>query len=199
MITIIDYGAGNLASVQKAIEKNGATAYVSSNPNDLFYADKVIFPGVGAFGKAMEAIESIGMDKAIKDFIKTGKPFLGICLGLHLLFETSEENPGIAGLSVLKGAVKRFSRHIKVPHLGWNQLIQVQQSPLWVGIPDNSYFYFAHSYYISPRNVDIVVGECHYDGNFPVAIKENNVFGLQFHPEKSQELGLNILKNFVEL
>lgn len=196
---IIDYGAGNLRSVQKALEACGADACVTNDPNDLHRADKVVFPGVGAFGNAAEALNRLGFFESIKEFVALGKPFLGICLGMQMLFESSEENPGIEGLSVLKGSVKRFPHYLKVPHLGWNELIQVQNSPLWRNVPAQSYFYFAHSYYIEPANKSIITGETDYNGRVAVAVAADNLFGLQFHPEKSQKIGLQILKNFIEL
>ncbi len=199
MLYIVDYGAGNLRSVQKAVEYNGADAQITSNPVDVEKADKIIFPGVGAFGKAIEKIDALKLRSPLIQFIGTGKPFLGICLGLQLLFGNSEENPGVPGLDVLKGSVKRFSRSLKVPHLGWNVLIKKKHSSLWNGIPENSYFYFAHSYYISPVENEIIIGESEYGLNFPVAIQKDNLYGLQFHPEKSQKYGLEVLKNFLAL
>ena len=199
MICIIDYGAGNLRSVQKAVEFVGGEAVVTDDVAAIENADRIIFPGVGAFGKAMAAIDQRALRSSITDFITAGKPFLGICLGLQLLFEESEEDPGVRGLSVLKGTVKRFSPKLKVPHLGWNVLIQVVSCPLWKNIPDSSYFYFAHSYYISPDDNSVVVGVSDYGMAVPVAIRKNNLYGLQFHPEKSQKVGLQILKNFVSI
>ena len=199
MIYIIDYDAGNLRSVQKALENCGAEVFITSDPDDLVRADKVIFPGVGAFGKARESFEKYGFVDAVQQFIKSGKPFLGICLGMQLMFEAGEENPGVAGLGLFKGFVKRFPKSVKTPHLGWNELIQVRESPLWKDVPLASYFYFAHSYYISPEDESIVIGETDYFGRVPVAIQYENVFGLQFHPEKSQQHGLHVLRNFVEL
>jgi glutamine amidotransferase len=199
MICIIDYGAGNLRSVQKAVEFIGGEAVVTADVAAIENADRVIFPGVGAFGKAMAAIDQLALRSSITDFIAAGKPFLGICLGLQLLFEESEEDPGVRGLSVLRGTVKRFSPQLKVPHLGWNVLIQVVACPLWKNIPDSSYFYFAHSYYISPDEDSVVVGVSDYGLAVPVAIRKNNLYGLQFHPEKSQKVGLEILKNFVSI
>ena len=199
MIYIIDYNAGNLRSVQKALEKCGAEARITSEPGELQKADKLIFPGVGAFGKAMESLREFGFVESIYEFIKTGRPFLGICLGMQLLLEASEENPGVDGLAIFKGTVKRFSKDIKVPHLGWNELQQVGKSPLWRDIPADSYFYFAHSYYIEPEDPRVIAGTTDYYGSVPVAVQYENLFGLQFHPEKSQRNGLHILKNFVEL
>ena len=197
MICVIDYNAGNLRSVQKALQACGADAVVSSDPLDMEKADKVVFPGVGAFGKAMHTLAAMRLIEPIKQVIAEGKPFLGICLGLQLLHEYSEESPGVNGLSVIKGSVKRFSDQLKVPHLGWNVLIQ-RSSPLWKNVPDQSFFYFAHSFYIQPQDDSIVTGEIEYDGLFAVAVRRDNVFGLQFHPEKSQKYGLQILKNFID-
>jgi len=199
MIYIVDYGAGNLKSVQKAVEYNGNAAQITSNPADIEKADKVIFPGVGAFGKALEKIDALNLRLPLINYIATGKPFLGICLGLQLLFESSQENSGVIGLSILKGNVKRFSENLKVPHLGWNILIQKKNSPLWNGIPDNGYYYFAHSYYISPVDEEIIIGESEYGLHFSVAIQKGYLFGLQFHPEKSQKHGLHVLKNFLKI
>lgn len=199
MIYIIDYDAGNLRSVQKALQNCSADVRITSNPADLAKADKVIFPGVGAFGKAKESFEKYGFVDAVFEFIKTGKPFLGICLGMQLMFESGEENPGVPGLGLFKGHVRRFPRDIKVPHLGWNELVQVGESPLWNDLPSDAYFYFAHSYFIDPEDRSIIVGETDYFGRVPVAIRHENVFGVQFHPEKSQQHGLHVLRNFVEL
>lgn len=198
MICVIDYNAGNLRSVQKALQNCGAEATISADPYVMAKADKVVFPGVGAFGKAMHTLQELDLIEPIKEVIAEGKPFLGICLGLQLLHESSEESPGAKGLSIIKGSVKRFSDQLKVPHLGWNVLMQ-RPAPLWHDVPDESYFYFAHSYYIAPVDDSIVIGESEYEGRFTVAIQKDNVYGLQFHPEKSQKLGLHILKNFIEL
>ena len=199
MICIVDYGAGNLRSVQKALEHLGADAFVSSSARDIENADKIILPGVGAFGKAVAAIDHLSLRKSLVHSIQQNKPFLGICLGLQLLFQTSEENPEAKGLSVLAGHVVRFPRNLKVPHLGWNVLQQNSECPLWQGIPKESYFYFAHSYYVLPEEVSLTVGTSDYSFSFPVAIRKENLFGLQFHPEKSQKWGLQILHNFIAL
>jgi len=199
MICIVDYGAGNLRSVQKALEHLGADAQVSSSPKDIEEADKVILPGVGAFGKAVDAIDQLGLRQSLIHSIKQNQPFLGICLGLQLLFPSSEENPEAKGLSILAGQVVRFPENLKVPHLGWNVLQQSSESPLWTGIPKESYFYFAHSYYVLPEEASLTVGTSDYSFGFPVAIRRGNLFGLQFHPEKSQKWGLQILRNFIAL
>lgn len=199
MIAIIDYGAGNLRSVQKALELCGAEARVTQDADDLSRADKVVFPGVGAFGQAAAALTRLALFEPIRACIASGKPFLGICLGMQMLFESSEENPGVSGLGVLPGCVRRFPPNLKVPHLGWNALIQVKASPLWRDVPANAYFYFAHSFYAEPTDRAIVVGETDYGSQVTVAVRRDQLFGLQFHPEKSQKLGLQILKNFIEL
>ena len=199
MICIVDYKAGNLRSVQKAVEFNGADARVTFNPDEILNAPKLILPGVGAFGNAMEKIDEFGLREIILEYIATGKPFLGICVGLQLLFESSEESPGAVGLSVLKGSVKRFSNGLKVPHLGWNVLQQDKPSPLWKDIPNDSYYYFAHSYYIDPVDRTDVIAYTDYGGQVPIAVQRENVFGLQFHPEKSQTNGLRVLGNFINL
>lgn len=197
MIYIIDYNAGNLRSVQKAVEKNGGDAIITSNPADLKKADKIIFPGVGAFGNAVQQLEKLNLRDSIVEAIDREIPFLGICLGLQLLFEKSEENETVLGLSVLKGTVKRFPKGLKIPHLGWNELMIQKQSPLWNNIADGSYYYFAHSFYVQPLDESIIIGLSDYSIQYPVAIQKGNLFGLQFHPEKSQKWGLKVLKNFV--
>jgi imidazole glycerol-phosphate synthase subunit HisH len=199
LIYIIDYNAGNLRSVQKAVENNRGDARITSNPKDLLKADKIIFPGVGAFGNAIQQLDKLNLRNAIVEAIEKEIPFLGICLGLQLLFEKSEENVGVKGLSVLKGNVKRFPKGLKIPHLGWNELIMKKQSPLWQNIEKGSYYYFAHSYYAQPENEDIIIGLSDYSIPYPVAIQKGHLFGLQFHPEKSQKWGLKVLKNFINL
>jgi imidazole glycerol-phosphate synthase subunit HisH len=199
MICIIDYGAGNLRSVQKAVEHLGGEAQVSSSSADILSADKVILPGVGAFGKAVDAIDELDLRRPILQVIKNGKPFLGICLGMQLLMESSQESPGAAGLAVLPGTVVRFPRGRKVPHLGWNSVKQIKSCALWQDIPDLGYFYFAHSYYITPLDEEDVVGVTEYGQQVAVAINQGSLFGLQFHPEKSQKNGLGILNNFIKL
>jgi len=199
MICVVDYGAGNLHSVHKALQHLGADAVVSSDADDIERAQKVVFPGVGAFGRAVSSINRLGLADVLRDVIDRGRPFLGICLGLQLLFESSEEKPGARGLAALDGQVRRFSEKLKVPHLGWNIVRPTAASPLWRGIPDDGYYYFAHSYYIAPQRPEIVVGESEYPAAFPAAIQRGSLFGLQFHPEKSQKLGLAVLRNFIEL
>jgi imidazole glycerol-phosphate synthase subunit HisH len=205
MIAVIDYGMGNLRSVQKALEEVGAKARVTSDPADLKRCSKVVFPGVGAFGDAMKELRRRRLVDPIKDAIACGKPFLGLCLGLQLLFEKSEEAPGVKGLSVLKGEVKRFhfpKKGLKVPHMGWNSITKEANGPgakILKGISDGSYVYFVHSYYVKPKDRKSVLTMTDYGADFVSGICKDNIYGLQFHPEKSQELGLKILKNFVGL
>lgn len=199
MIAVIDYGAGNIRSVTKALESVGADVTVSRDPQQIEKRSKIVLPGVGAFGKAMAALKEQDLINPIIRAVQQGKPFLGICLGLQILFESSEESPNIQGLGLLKGKVRRFSLNLKVPHLGWNQVEQVETSLLWKGIPDKSFYYFAHSYYIDPDNSSITTGKTDYGTPFSSSVMKDKLFGLQFHPEKSQKWGLKILKNFVNL
>jgi len=200
MIAIIDYGMGNLRSVQKALEKAGADALITQNRDDIEKASHVVLPGVGAMQPAMEKLESLGLTESIKKCIKEKKPFLGICLGFQLLFEKSNEGGHVKGLGLLPGNVKRFANDLKVPHMGWNQLdIQQKDCPLWKGIENKSNVYFCHSYYVKPDDVALISTITDYGMDFTSAISKNNIFGVQFHPEKSQEIGLAILKNFMEI
>ena len=203
MIVVIDYGMGNLHSVRKALEVVGANAKISSKASDIKKAGKIVFPGVGSFGEAMKELSRRKLAGPIKDAIAGGKPFLGLCLGLQLLFEKSEESPGVRGLGVLKGDVKRFRlKGLKVPHMGWNNIVH---SPEFVvhglrvlkNVPNNSYMYFVHSYYVKPEDKKIILTTTDYGINFVSGICRDNICGFQFHPEKSQALGLKILKNFV--
>jgi imidazole glycerol-phosphate synthase subunit HisH len=199
MIGIIDYGAGNLRSVQKAIEHLGGKASVTADSKEILQADKIILPGVGAFGKAVEALDRLQLRSTILSVIEKGVPFLGICLGLQLLFESSEESPGAKGLAVLQGDVHRFSQGLKVPHLGWNAVDQASPDPLWKNVPNGSYFYFAHSYFVQPADQSLLMGVTHYGHTVAVAIHRGQLFGLQFHPEKSQKYGLTVLQNFISM
>jgi len=200
MLLIVDYGMSNLRSVAKACEALGANVTVSGLPEAFDHADKVILPGVGAFGHAVAELKFRRLIAPLKSFIASKKPFLGICLGLQLLFESSEEAPGVPGLAVIPGRIARFPAQpgLKIPHMGWNQLhIKKKQCPLFDGVPENSYVYFVHSYYASALG-DVLAAECHYGVSFTAAAWQNNVFGVQFHPEKSQATGLKILKNFID-
>ena len=199
MIVVIDYGMGNLHSVRKALEVVGAKAKVSSCAEEILKAERIVFPGVGSFGEAMKELKRRKLVEPIKDAIAGGKPFLGLCLGLQLLFERSEESPGVKGLCVLKGDVKRFRlKDLKVPHMGWNS-IKAKRSDILNKVPDNSYMYFVHSYYVKPKDKDVVLTTTNYGMDFVSGVCKDNVYGLQFHPEKSQDLGLRMLKNFVNI
>lgn len=205
MIAVIDYRMGNLRSVEKALEEAGATKVrVTSKPSDIAKCDKLVFPGVGAFGDAMRELRRLKLVEPIKDAIRDGKPFLGLCLGMQLLYEGSEEAPGVKGLSILKGSVKKFKFHkggLKVPHMGWNVIRQPRgkrrASGILKGIQDGSYVYFVHSYYVKPEDKKEVLTVTDYGIDFASGVYKDNIYGFQFHPEKSQALGLKILKNFV--
>jgi len=204
MIIVIDYGMGNLHSVRKALEVAGARVKVSSSPADIEKAEKIVFPGVGAFGEAMKELGRRKLAGPIKDSIFAGKPFLGLCLGLQLLFEKSEEAPGIKGLGVLRGNVKRFRlKGLKVPHMGWNNIKstrhKTQDTRILKGIPDDSYMYFVHSYYADPKYASDVLTTSTYGRTFVSAVSRDNVYGTQFHPEKSHRFGMQILENFGRL
>jgi len=199
MIAIVHYGAGNIRSVSKAFEKAGADVHVTEDPSDVLKADKIVLPGVGAFGKAALALSERHLMTPIREAVSSGRPFLGICLGMQLLFESSEESPESRGLGIFRGRAVRFPAGLKVPHLGWNQVIQTHSSPLWKDVPDRSFFYFAHSYYVRPEDESIVSGRTEYGVSCTSAIQRDAVFGVQFHPEKSQNCGLKILANFINI
>lgn len=199
MIIIIDYGMGNLRSVQKGFEKVGFEARISSDPNEVRKADKVVLPGVGAFGDAMHNLREAGMIEVVDEAVKAGKPFLGICLGLQLMFETSEEFGLHKGLGIMPGHVKLFPPGLKIPHIGWNQIEIQKEDPILKDIPDGSSFYFVHSYYIEPSDPADSTTLTEYGIRFTSIASKDNVFGIQFHPEKSSATGLRILKNFGEL
>ncbi len=199
MMAIIDYGMGNLRSVQKGFERVGFKAIVTDDPRKVREADAIVLPGVGAFGAAMERLRRSGLAEEIVQAIKDGKPYLGICLGLQLLLSESEEGGRFKGLGLIKGRVVRFQTDVKVPHMGWNQVRIVRPNPLLKDIPDNSYFYFVHSYYVVPEDKSLIAGTTEYGVEFTSMVWHDNLFAVQFHPEKSQRLGLRILKNFGEL
>jgi glutamine amidotransferase len=208
MIAIIDYGMGNLRSVEKAFEKVGFKSVVTDKPETIEKADKIVLPGVGAFKDAKEGLQERNLVEPIINHIKKGKLFLGICLGLHLLFTRSSEYGGHEGLNIVPGEVVRFkpdrlpggdNQKLKIPHMGWNRIRARKEVPILNGLPDNPYMYFVHSYYVIPDRDDVVATETEYGGAFVSMISIDNVFAMQFHPEKSQHYGLMILKNFGEL
>ncbi|HOY09114.1 MAG TPA: imidazole glycerol phosphate synthase subunit HisH [Candidatus Omnitrophota bacterium] len=198
-ITIIDYGMGNLRSVQKAFEKAGARATITNEAGLVAQAERLVLPGVGAMAPAMQKLHELGLMDIIRDFVTTGKPFLGICLGFQLLFSRSTEGGDVPGLNLLTGTVERFPPGQKVPHIGWNALVfQRDDCPLWKGLPLETYVYFCHSYYVKPDKPEITASLTEYGRSFSSSVWDKNVFGVQFHPEKSQDIGLRILKNFIE-
>jgi len=201
MIAIIDYGMGNLRSVQKAFERTGHAATITNDGAVLADATRLVLPGVGAFRDAIAALESRGLVAPIQAAIAGGKPFLGICLGLQLLFDRSFEDGEYRGLGVIPGDVVRFElpHEYKVPHMGWNQVRFRRRPPIFAGVDEGAYFYFVHSYYVVPRDESIVATETDYARPFCSSIWRENLFATQFHPEKSQTTGLRVLKNFAEL
>lgn len=199
MIAVIDYGMGNLRSVSKAIELVGGQVIVTSEPADVVGADAVVLPGVGAFGHAMDNLAERNLVTPVKQCVASGTPFLGICLGLQLLFDESEEDVGVKGLGIIPGSVRRFRTTLKVPHMGWNELSIKKEVPVLKNTPDGSFMYFVHSYYVDPEDTNVVATTTCYDQEFVSAIATDNIFATQFHPEKSAEKGLAILKEFCEL
>lgn len=200
-IAIIDYQMGNLRSVQKGFEKVGHAATITSDAAELAAADKIVLPGVGAFGDAMAELKRRDLVQPIKDAVASGKPFLGICLGLQLLFDVGYENGEFEGLGILRGKVVRFDLPpgFKVPHMGWNRGTIKRPAPVLAGLADNTYFYFVHSYYVAPADSNVVAIEADYGHPFCAAVWQDNLFATQFHPEKSQAEGLKLLRNFAEL
>ena len=201
MIAIIDYDAGNLKSVEKALLSLGQEVLVTRERSELLAADKVILPGVGNFGDAMEKLKAYGLVDVIREIAQQGKPFLGICLGLQLLFERSEEAPGVEGLGILKGEIVRIpdTPGLKIPHIGWNSLTFPNKGRLFEGIPENSYVYFVHSYYLKAADEKIVTAATEYGTTIHASVEKDNIFACQFHPEKSSDVGLRILKNFIAI
>lgn len=205
-VAVIDYGMGNLHSASKALEHvaPGSTVLVTADPEVIRHADRVVFPGVGAMRDCMGEIRRLGLDELVKE-VMTTKPFLAICVGLQSLLNHSEENGGVPCLGVFPGTVKFFGEPLreqngellKVPHMGWNQVKQTRSHPLWKGIEDNARFYFVHSYYVELQDLSLQAGLCHYGVDFSAAVARDNVFAVQFHPEKSQKSGLALLKNFM--
>lgn len=204
MIAIVDYKMGNLRSVAKALEKVDAKVLVTSRVEDLRKSEAIVLPGVGAFGQGMVCLRELGIIPSLLKEIRQGKPFLGICLGMQLLFTRSYEHGIHKGLGIINGEVKSFPQKLKIPHMGWNNVkSKVKSQKLKVdilkNIPNDSYFYFVHSYYVVPEEKEIVSAVTDYGIKFPSIVRKDNIFGVQFHPEKSQELGLKVLRNFVYL
>lgn len=201
MIAIVDYGMGNLRSVQKAFEKIGAKAVVTSDPGEVQQAEKVVLPGVGAFGACMENLEKFGLVPTIRQVIDDKKPFLGICMGLQVLFDEGEEFGKHKGLGIIPGKVIRFKlpKQYKIPHMGWNRIHKRRRHPVLAEIDENAYFYFVHSYHVVPRDPQVIATTTDYGKEFVSSIARDNIFACQFHPEKSQGLGLKMLKAFANL
>ena len=204
MIAIVDYGLGNLRSVSKSVEKLDAKAEVTDNPKRIEKADGIILPGVGAFHIGMQNLKRLNLLPVLHEAISKGTPFLGICLGFQILFTQSEEHGICSGMNIIKGKVKRFTHELKIPHMGWNQVRQTidhrpRTTDLFDGVSDNSYFYFVHSYYAEPEDRNVIIAETEYGHEFTSAINKDNVWGVQFHPEKSGDIGLKVLRNFLSL
>jgi len=202
MIAIVDYGAGNLRSVQKGFEKNGVDARITDDPEMIRHAHGVVLPGVGAFRDCYDGIAARGLTEIVLESVSIGKPFLGICVGLQLLFTESEEGGCNRGFDIIKGSVQRFpsSYERKVPHMGWNQIEIVREDcPLFDGVESLSFVYFVHSYYVNPSEQSVIACVTEYGVTFCSAIWRDNLFGVQFHPEKSQRIGLKILENFAQM
>lgn len=202
MIAIIDYGAGNIQSVYKALKFIGADCKVTSDKDEILNADGAILPGVGSFGDAMETMTKRGIKDTIIEYTKSGKPFLGICLGLQLLFPESEETPGVKGLDIFKGTITKIpnqNRTLKIPHMGWNNISIKQKNGIFKDIEGEPYVYFVHSFYLKAQDKDIVAATTQYGVEIDAAVQKGNIIATQFHPEKSGEVGLKMLKNFVEM
>ncbi len=201
MIAIIDYDAGNLKSVEKALDHLGETPVITRDKEQILGADRVILPGVGAFGDAMTKLHQYGLVEVIREVAAKGTPLLGICLGLQLFFESSEESPGVEGIGICKGKILRIPEQegLKIPHMGWNSLQYDHPGRLFAGIPEGSYVYFVHSYYLKAENEEIVKASTEYATHIHASIEQGNIFACQFHPEKSSDVGLAILKNFIQI
>ena len=201
MIAIIDYDAGNIKSVEKALQKLGQDVVITRDAEEILQADKVILPGVGAFGDAMANLKKYQLDDVIRQVVEKGTPFLGICLGLQLLFERSDESREVEGLGILKGEICKIPENgeLKIPHMGWNSLHLQNEGRLFQGLEEDAYVYFVHSYYLKAEEEEIVKATTNYSVEIHASVEKGNVFACQFHPEKSSDVGLQILKNFVEL
>lgn len=201
MVAVIDYDAGNIKSVEKAMVHLGADVVVTREPEKILNADKVILPGVGAFGDAMEKINGYGLEPVIHEVVDKGTPFLGICLGLQLMFERSDEAPNVKGLSLLKGEILKIpvGEYVKIPHMGWNSLHFMNNGRLFDGIDEGAYVYFVHSYYLKAADENIVTAVTEYNTCIHASVEKDNIFACQFHPEKSSSVGLKMLDNFLRL
>ena len=197
-IGIIDYGVGNLRSVEKAFAANGCDAVVSADEGVLRTVERLVLPGVGAFAACMKALTERGFDRLVRERVAEGTPLLGVCVGMQMLFEESEEFGRTRGLGLLRGRVRRFSDDLVVPQVGWNQIRQRQSHPLFEGIADEAFFYFVHSFYCEPADTSVVLGETDYGLAYASVVSDRNVSGVQFHPEKSQVTGLRLLANFAK-
>jgi glutamine amidotransferase len=198
-VAIIDYGVGNLRSVEKAFAATDCAAIVSSDEKDLRAAEKLVLPGVGAFGACMRALRERGFDQLVRERVEEGTPLLGVCVGMQLLFEESDEFGATPGLGLLRGRVRRFSDELVVPHVGWNRIQQRQSHALFADVTNGSFFYFVHSYYCEPGDKSVVTGETEYGLKYASVVAKDNLCGVQFHPEKSQDAGLRLLRNFARL
>jgi len=195
-VAIIDYGVGNLRSVEKAFVATGCEAIISSDENVLREAERLVLPGVGAFAACMKALKERGFDRLVQERVREGTPLLGVCVGMQLLFDESEEFGSTSGLGLLRGSVRRFRGDLIVPHIGWNRIQQTRSHQLFEGIEEGSFCYFVHSFYCEPLDESVVVGETEYGVRYASVVADGNVCGVQFHPEKSQDVGLRMLKTF---
>jgi len=195
-VAIIDYGVGNLRSVEKAFAATGCEAIVTGDEAELRAAEKLVLPGVGAFAACMKALGERGFDRLVRDKARAGTPLLGVCVGMQLLFDESQEFGSTPGLGLLRGRVRRFETDLVVPHVGWNRIHQKQSHPLFDGIADGSFCYFVHSFYCEPSDENVIAGETEYGAPYASVVAADNICGVQFHPEKSQDVGLRMLRNF---
>lgn len=201
MIAIIDYGAGNIQSVSKALRHIGAECFITRDRDEILGADAALLPGVGSFGDTVDSLDKFGIRDTVREIIDAGKPFMGICLGMQLLFPESEESPGARGFGIFDGSITRIppGEGLKIPHMGWNSITINPESRLLRGIGENPYVYFVHSYYLTAEERSIVAAQTEYGVKIDAAVEKGNVFATQFHPEKSGDVGLMILKNFVKI